>query len=105
MPRYITRHREIIRVTHLGICLKVIVNEKPLNLEKTTSSVLSVLLLICNLYDLQAALKRRDQTLAEVLRTKDKLEKQQKLERTGQVQGFQFFRMNIGPNDILLKTF
>ena len=52
MPRYITRHREIIRVTHLGICLKVIVNEKPLNLEKTTSSVLSVLLLICNLYDL-----------------------------------------------------
>ncbi|XP_023337520.1 bridging integrator 3 [Eurytemora carolleeae] len=32
----------------------------------------------------QAALKRRDQTLAEVLRTKDKLEKQQKLERTGQ---------------------
>ena len=26
--------------THLGFCLRVIVNEKPLNLEKTTSSVL-----------------------------------------------------------------
>ena len=30
----------------LGFCLRVIVNEKPLNLENTTSSVLSVLLLI-----------------------------------------------------------
>ena len=30
----------------LGLCLRVIVNEKPLNLEKTTSNVLSVLLLI-----------------------------------------------------------
>ena len=30
----------------LGSCLRVIVNEKPLNLEKTTSSVLSVLLFI-----------------------------------------------------------
>ena len=35
-----------MRVTPLGFCLRVIVNEKPLNLEKTTSSVLSVLLLI-----------------------------------------------------------
>ena len=33
-------------VTPLGVCLRVIVNEKPLNLEKTTSSVLSVLSLI-----------------------------------------------------------
>ena len=44
--------RESMRVTHLGFCLRVIVNEKPLNLEKTTSSVLSVLLLIyaCMVY-------------------------------------------------------
>ena len=35
-----------MRVTPLGFCLRVIVNEKPLNLENTTSSVLSVLLLI-----------------------------------------------------------
>ena len=33
-------------VTPLGFCLRVTVNEKSLNLEKTTSSVLSVLLLI-----------------------------------------------------------
>ena len=35
----------IQQVTPLDFCLRVIVNEKPLNLEKTTSSVLSVLLL------------------------------------------------------------
>ena len=35
-----------MRETHLGLCLRVIVHEKPLKLEKTTSSVLSVLLLI-----------------------------------------------------------
>ena len=35
-----------LRVTLLDLCLRVIVNEKPLNLEKATSSVLSVLLLI-----------------------------------------------------------
>ena len=35
-----------MRVTPLGFCLKVIMNEKLLNLEKTTASVLSVLLLI-----------------------------------------------------------
>ena len=35
-----------MRVTPLGLCLEVIVNEKPLNFKKTTSSVLSVLLLI-----------------------------------------------------------
>ena len=38
--------RESMRVTPLGFLLRVIVNEKPLNLKKTTSSVLSVLLLI-----------------------------------------------------------
>ena len=35
-----------MRLTPLGLCLRFIVNEKPLNLEKTTCSVLSVLLLI-----------------------------------------------------------
>ena len=35
-----TRQRESIRLTPLGFCLRVIVNENPLNLEKTTSSVL-----------------------------------------------------------------
>ena len=35
-----------MRVIPLDFCLRVIVNEKSLNLEKTTSSVLSVLLLI-----------------------------------------------------------
>ena len=39
-----------MRVTPLGLCLKVIVNEKPPNIEKTTSGVLSVWLLICG-YD------------------------------------------------------
>ena len=43
--RWITRQRESMRVTLLGLCLRVIVNEKLLNLEKTTSSVLSVLLI------------------------------------------------------------
>ena len=37
---------EIMRVTPLGLCLRVIVNKKPQNHEKTKSSVLSVLLLI-----------------------------------------------------------
>ena len=35
-----------MRVTSLGLCLRVIVNEKPLNFEKTTYNALSVLLLI-----------------------------------------------------------
>ena len=35
-----------MRVTSLGPCLRVIVNANPLYLEKTTSSVISVLLLI-----------------------------------------------------------
>ena len=35
-----------IPVTHFGFCLSVIVNEKPLSVEKTTSSVLSVCLFI-----------------------------------------------------------
>ena len=35
-----------MRVTSLGLWLRVIMNEKPLNFEKTTSSVQSVLLFI-----------------------------------------------------------
>ena len=35
-----------VRVSPLGFFLRVIVNEKPLNIEKATSSVLSELLLI-----------------------------------------------------------
>jgi hypothetical protein len=38
--------RESMRVTPLVFYLRVIANENPLNLENTTSSVLSVLLLI-----------------------------------------------------------
>ena len=38
--------QRLMRVTHLGFCLRVIVKEKVLNLEKITSSVLSVSLLI-----------------------------------------------------------
>ena len=38
--------RKSMHVIPLGFCLWVIVNKKPLHLEKTTSSVLSVLLLI-----------------------------------------------------------
>ena len=34
-----------MRVTPLGFCQRIIANEKPLNLEKTTYSVLSVLFL------------------------------------------------------------
>ena len=53
MVRRITRQRvetreSVLRrlnVTPLGVCLRVIVNKKPLNLEKTTSSVLSVSLI------------------------------------------------------------
>ena len=37
---------ESMRITPLDFCLRVFVNEKPLNLEKPTSSVLSVLLFI-----------------------------------------------------------
>ena len=43
---WITGQRERMHVTPLGFCLSVIVKEKPLNLETTTSSVLSVSLLI-----------------------------------------------------------
>ncbi len=39
-----------------GLCIRVIVNEKPLNLEKTGSSVISVLLLI---YALTPEIKTR----------------------------------------------
>ena len=51
MPRRITRQRGSMRVTPLGFRLRVVVHEKPQNLEKTTSSVLSVLLLIYDLTD------------------------------------------------------
>ena len=51
MPRRITRQRGRMRVTPLGFRLRVVVHEKPQNLEKTTSSVLSVLLLIYDLTD------------------------------------------------------
>ena len=44
-------------VTQLGFCLRVIVNEQPLNLKKTTSSVLSVLLLI---YEFQVNLSIKE---------------------------------------------
>ena len=49
MLNYKTERRHVLhgmRETCLGFCLRVIVKRKPLNLEKTTSSVLSVLLLI-----------------------------------------------------------
>ena len=39
-----------IRVTPLDFCLRVIVNEKPLNLKYTTFSALSALLLIYGLH-------------------------------------------------------
>ena len=48
-----TRQKESMRVTPLGFCLRVIVNEKPLNLEKTTSSYLSVLSLIYGVTNFQ----------------------------------------------------
>ena len=35
-----------MRISTLGFCLRVLMNIKPLKLKKTTSSVLSVLLLI-----------------------------------------------------------
>ena len=39
-----------MRITPLGIFLRIMVNDKPLNLEKTTSSVLSVFLLIYDFF-------------------------------------------------------
>ena len=44
VTRRITRHRESLFYADC-FCLMVIVNLKPLNLEKTTSSVLSVILI------------------------------------------------------------
>ena len=53
-PKEVTRvlscNSRSMRVTPLGFCLRIIVNEKPLNLEKKTFSVLSVLLLFHALY-------------------------------------------------------
>ena len=43
MPRGMTRQRECMLVTSLGFCLRVIVNETHINLEKTTSTVPSVI--------------------------------------------------------------
>ena len=48
-----TRQRESMRITRFGFCLRVFVSEKPLNVEITTSSVLSVLLLIYDYYDIR----------------------------------------------------
>ena len=46
IQRCITRQRERMHVTPSGFYLRVIVNEKPQNRVKTTSSVISVLLII-----------------------------------------------------------
>ena len=40
---WITRQRESRSVTPLSFCLRVIVNEKPVNLERTTSTLLTVI--------------------------------------------------------------
>ena len=40
------RQTDSMRITPLGFYLRVVVNEKPLNLVKTTSSVISVLSLL-----------------------------------------------------------
>ena len=45
---------ESMRETPLGLCIRVIVNEKPLSLEKTTSSFLSVSLINLRIYLLQS---------------------------------------------------
>jgi len=49
-----TKQRASIRTIPLGFCLRVIVNANPLNLEKTTSSVISVLLVIYEGTDLSS---------------------------------------------------
>ena len=46
MLSWMARQRESMRATPLGFLLKLIVNEKIPNLEKTTSRVLSVFILI-----------------------------------------------------------
>ena len=38
-----------IRLTSLSLCLRVIVNEKPLNLEKTTSICIAIILYAINI--------------------------------------------------------
>jgi len=62
--RRIKRQRESMRVIPLGYCLRVIVNKKTLNLEKTTSSVLSVLLLIYAFAFLPAGVKSKVEELS-----------------------------------------
>ena len=53
MPRWMTRQRESMRITRFGFCLMIFVSEKLLNVEITTTSVLSVLLLIYDYYDIR----------------------------------------------------
>ena len=45
MLRQMTRQIENMRVTPLGFCLRVNCERKPLNLEKTTSSVISIIVI------------------------------------------------------------
>ena len=61
------RERESMRVTPLGFWLRVIVNEKPLNLLKTTLSVLSVLLLIYDYKVLRDELMKNYQELGWII--------------------------------------
>ena len=49
MPSLCLVIQQRMRVTHLGFYLRVFVNEQTQNLKKTTSSVLSVLLLLYNI--------------------------------------------------------
>ena len=49
-----------MRVTTLGLCLMVNMNEKPLNLEKKKSSVLSVFLLIYDKYSVTGCPTKHD---------------------------------------------
>ena len=60
-----------LRGTALGFCLRVIVNEKSLNLEKTTSSVLSVLLLIIvlNVQKIFAVVTKSDGIISVLFKT------------------------------------
>ena len=44
--------------TPLGFCLRVIGNEKPLNIEKTISGVLSVLLLVYDYFNLEISITK-----------------------------------------------
>ena len=56
-----------MHLTPLGFCLRVIVNENPLNLENTTSSVLFVLLLIFDLHKFMFTIVRTIKETAGVI--------------------------------------